>query len=138
MADIEDETEFDEMLQVVLDQWRNVRQRKRTSNIKGEEDGSADSDEQGGDCDVVNDDQVKAEFGLISSEEDGDDDVKGTREDGAESKDENDSEGIAVNIRLNPKVRKVGRPPKKKKASSAGEKKDRKWFEAAESGRKIA
>ncbi|ETM98305.1 hypothetical protein PPTG_24661 [Phytophthora nicotianae INRA-310] len=138
MADIEDETEFDEMLQVVLDQWRNVRQRKRTSNIKGDEDGSADSDEQGGDCDVVNDDQVKAEFGLISSEEDGDDDVKGTREDGAESKDEKDHEGIAVNIRLNPKAKKVGRPPKKKKASSAGEKKDRKWFEAAESGRKIA
>ncbi|ETI35014.1 hypothetical protein F443_18594 [Phytophthora nicotianae P1569] len=138
MADIEDETEFDEMLQVVLDQWRNVRQRKRTSKIKGEEDGSADSDEQGGDCDVVNDDQVKAEFGLISSEEDGDDDVKGTREDGAESKDEKDHEGIAVNIRLNPKAKKVGRPQKKKKASSAGEKKDRKWFEAAESGRKIA
>ncbi|KUF95131.1 Zinc (Zn2)-Iron (Fe2) Permease (ZIP) Family [Phytophthora nicotianae] len=43
-----------------------------------------------------------------------------------------------VTIRLNPKAKKVGRPQKKKKATSAGEKKDRKWYEAIEEGRKTA
>ncbi|ETL33593.1 hypothetical protein F441_22254 [Phytophthora nicotianae CJ01A1] len=69
MANIEDETEFDEMMKFVLNQWCIVRQRKGTSTKTCEEDGSAESDEQGGDRGVVTDDKVKAEFRLISSEE---------------------------------------------------------------------
>ncbi|OWY92870.1 Cysteine protease [Phytophthora megakarya] len=44
----------------------------------------------------------------------------------------------AVRIKLNPKARKVGRPKLNKKKTVANDRTDRKWFEASESGRKIA
>ncbi|ETL36908.1 hypothetical protein L916_11199, partial [Phytophthora nicotianae] len=44
----------------------------------------------------------------------------------------------SVSIRLNPKARKVGVPKKAKKKIVAGERADRKWYEAAKEGRKKA
>ncbi|ETK83496.1 hypothetical protein L915_11298, partial [Phytophthora nicotianae] len=44
----------------------------------------------------------------------------------------------SVSIRLNPKARKVGAPKKAKKKIVAGERADRKWYEAAKEGRKKA
>ncbi|RLN92683.1 hypothetical protein BBJ28_00027113, partial [Nothophytophthora sp. Chile5] len=43
-----------------------------------------------------------------------------------------------VNIKLNPKARKVGRPGKKRQKTAAGERADRVWFTAAEEGRRLA
>ncbi|KUF78225.1 hypothetical protein AM587_10001864 [Phytophthora nicotianae] len=46
MADIEDEVEFEEMLRFVLDQWRNVRQRKSVPRRKSEDGDESQGDEQ--------------------------------------------------------------------------------------------
>ncbi|OWZ02724.1 hypothetical protein PHMEG_00025668 [Phytophthora megakarya] len=89
MADITDPEEFSEMVEFVLTQWRNVRQRKRTSQEE---------------------ENLTQASGIKSP----------------------------LKIRLNPKARKVGAPKKKKTKKVASERKDRKWFEAAEAGRKKA
>lgn len=119
MADIEDQSEFDEMLTFVLDQWRNVRQRKIAAGQPELEDTRANGSN--------NDADVKREFGICSSEEEdsGEDEL-------------NVGRGSPIKIRLNPKAKKVGRPAKQKKKTSAGERADRKWYACAEEGRKVA
>ncbi|KAI9998183.1 hypothetical protein PInf_002518 [Phytophthora infestans] len=132
MADIENEVEFEEMLQFVLDQWRNVRQRKSVpmSNSEGGDEWQGDEqcvdgDEEDADKQIpvrtFTEDDIQAEFNISSSE----------GEEAFESSGK-------VKIRLNPKAKKVGRPQKQKKTTSAGENKGRKWYEAPEAGRKVA
>eukprot|EP00644_Phytophthora_capsici_P016904 jgi/Phyca11/125659/e_gw1.59.28.1 len=119
MADIEDEAEFETMLQFVLNQWRNVRQKKIAEEKSGDESyGSTHINE----LQEVDDEDVKIEFGISSSEDES-----------------NHSESPKnVSIKLNPKARKVGAPKKVKKKVVAGERADRKWYEAAAEGRKKA
>ncbi|KAI9979487.1 hypothetical protein PInf_029364 [Phytophthora infestans] len=83
MADIEDEVEFEEMLRFVLDQWRNVRQRKSVPMRKSE-DGENGKE--------MNKDDIQSELNISSSE-------------GEEA---SKSSG-KVKIRLNPKAKKGGR-----------------------------
>ncbi|ETK83091.1 hypothetical protein L915_11626 [Phytophthora nicotianae] len=146
MADIEDEVEFEEMLRFVLDQWRNVRQRKSVPRRKSEDGDESQGDEQCGhgekeDADkqipvrTFTEDEIKAEFNISSSED----------EEASQSGFQSNmygrvspSQGGTVKIRLNPKVKKVGCPQKHKKSTSAGEKKGRKWYEASEAGRTVA
>ncbi|KAE8980719.1 hypothetical protein PR003_g24351 [Phytophthora rubi] len=91
MADIEDQSEFNEMLTFVLDQWRNVRQRKIAAGQPELEDTRSNGS---------NDDAaVKREFGICSSEEE---DSNGDEL--------NVGRGSPIKIRLNPKAKKVGRP----------------------------
>eukprot|EP00644_Phytophthora_capsici_P018602 jgi/Phyca11/128037/e_gw1.73.65.1 len=116
LADIDNNDEFDEMLRFVINQWRNVRQRKMADT---EIDAEVKED---------NDEDVKREFGISSSDdEDMDSDMNVSR-----------GETCGVTIKLNPKAKKVGAPRKLKKKILAGEQTDRKWYEAAEAGRKKA
>ncbi|ETI48531.1 hypothetical protein F443_07443 [Phytophthora nicotianae P1569] len=140
MAEIEDEDEFESMLKFVLDQWRNVRQRKRVAVRQqvGVASSCVDEDEH---CEAkFTDAQVKTEFDISSSEQE----VPSGSSEEESSMDTESSvsrdkfQKKQVTICLNPKAKKVGRPQKKKKATSAGEKKDRKWYEAIEEGRKTA
>ncbi|KAG1689664.1 hypothetical protein DVH05_002022 [Phytophthora capsici] len=133
MADIENEDEFDEMLNFVLTQWRNVRQRKR-----------GDCEDTGNGGGETNSRQPRAND---TSEES----ITRVEVDGSSNGSEDDSEAgsndnpatdqgkvCQPHIRLNPKSKKVGAPRKLKKNTVAVEKEGRKWYEAAESGRKIA
>ncbi|KAG1711914.1 hypothetical protein DVH05_009155 [Phytophthora capsici] len=123
------------MLGFVLAQWRNVRQKKMLSiggKVSADKPARAKKEyEPGRDYDSL----VKKEINISSSEEDDEEDRSSVN---AESDNENDSESknkARVEIRLNPKARKVGRPQNLKKKTAAGEKKDRKWYEATEAAR---
>ncbi|KAL3664912.1 hypothetical protein V7S43_010089 [Phytophthora oleae] len=138
MADIEDETKVSEMLMFVLNQWINIRQKKRAStptvvNAAASSTVVTVSREE--------DDMIKQEFGISSSDEKDMISAAESEEEG-EHRDDSGSDSNSgakpVKIRLNPKARKVGRPRKLNKKTVAGEKADRKWFEAAEAGRKKA
>ncbi|ETI43041.1 hypothetical protein F443_11912 [Phytophthora nicotianae P1569] len=114
MADIEDEVEFEEMLRFVLDQWRNVRQRKSVPRRKSEDGDESQGDEQCGhgekeDADkqipvrTFTEDEIKAEFNISSSED----------EEASQSGFQSNmygrvspSQGGKVKIRLNPKAKK--------------------------------
>ncbi|ETL41100.1 hypothetical protein L916_07847 [Phytophthora nicotianae] len=120
------------MLEFILSQWRNVRQRKIANTQADDADDAREgiqSDSNPARGAQFDDAAIKAEFEISSS---GDDDT-GSNEDeesiGVESK---------VKIRLNPKTRKVGRPKKDKSKTVVSEKVDRQWFEAMEKGRKTA
>ncbi|KUF98573.1 DEAD-box ATP-dependent RNA helicase 28 [Phytophthora nicotianae] len=77
---------------------------------------------------------VKNEFNISSSDEDEED--RSQTSVGDDGTDEDASKtGKRVEIRLNPKARKVGRPQKQKKKTAAGEKKDRRWYETTEAAR---
>jgi hypothetical protein len=80
---------------------------------------------------------VKAEFRISSSDEDD------SSEDNEDDYDEEeDDKRVTSNenpkILLNPKTKKVGAPRKHRKITAAGERADRKWYNAAERGRKTA
>eukprot|EP00644_Phytophthora_capsici_P010033 jgi/Phyca11/130069/e_gw1.90.71.1 len=133
VSNIENEDEFDEMLNFVLTQWRNVRQRKR-----------GDCEDTGNGGGETNSRQPRAND---TSEES----ITRVEVDGSSNGSEDDSEAgsndnpatdqgkvCQPHIRLNPKSKKVGAPRKLKKNTVAVEKEGRKWYEAAESGRKIA
>ncbi|ETK86417.1 hypothetical protein L915_08948 [Phytophthora nicotianae] len=81
------------------------------------------------------DDDVKREFGSSSSENE---DMEGGDGDDEDQHSASGYEMGNITIKLNPKARKVGAPKKLKKKVLAGEKFDRKWYEAAEAGRKKA
>ncbi|ETM33072.1 hypothetical protein L914_19651, partial [Phytophthora nicotianae] len=138
MADIEDEAEFEEMLKFVLAQWRNVRL-KKMATISGDASGdlSAESPKCGEERYIRDREQealVKNEFNISSSDEDEED--RSQTSVGDDGTDEDASKtGTRVEIRLNPKARKVGRPQKQKKKTAAGEKKDRRWYETTEAAR---
>ncbi|ETI54043.1 hypothetical protein F443_03105 [Phytophthora nicotianae P1569] len=144
MADIEDEAEFEEMLKFVLAQWRNVRQ-KKMATISGDASGdlSAESPKRGEERYTRDREQealVKNEFNISSSDEDEEDrsqtSDRSLTSDVDDGTDEDVSKtGKRVEIRLNPKARKVGRPQKQKKKTAAGEKKDRRWYETTEAAR---
>ncbi|ETO58644.1 hypothetical protein F444_22976 [Phytophthora nicotianae P1976] len=140
MAEIEDEDEFKSMLKFVLDQWRNVRQRKRVA-VRQQVGVASSCVDEGEHCEAkFTDAQVKTEFDISSSEQEvpsaSSEEESSMDTESSVSRDK--SQKKQVTIRLNPKAKKVGRPQKKKKATSAGEKKDRKWYEAIEEGRKTA
>ncbi|ETM33073.1 hypothetical protein L914_19650 [Phytophthora nicotianae] len=83
---------------------------------------------------------VKNEFNISSSDEDEEDrsqtSDRSLTSDVDDGTDEDVSKtGKRVEIRLNPKARKVGRPQKQKKKTAAGEKKDRRWYETTEAAR---
>ncbi|ETO58540.1 hypothetical protein F444_23082 [Phytophthora nicotianae P1976] len=138
MADIEDEAEFEEMLKFVLAQWRNVRL-KKMATISGDASGdlSAESPKRGEERYTRDREQealVKNEFNISSSDEDEED--RSQTSVGDDGTDEDASKtGKRVEIRLNLKARKVGRPQKQKKKTAAGEKKDRRWYETREAAR---
>ncbi|ETI32828.1 hypothetical protein F443_20433, partial [Phytophthora nicotianae P1569] len=138
MADIEDEAEFEEMLKFVLAQWRNVRL-KKMATISGDASGdlSAESPKRGEERYTRDREQealVKNEFNISSSDEHEED--RSQTSVGDDGTDEHASKtGKRVEIRLNPKARKVGRPQKQKKKTAAGEKKDRRWYETREAAR---
>ncbi|KAE9146177.1 hypothetical protein PF006_g9031 [Phytophthora fragariae] len=127
LADIDEDDEFRRMLDFVMQHWRNVRQktseiatplslsapdkRKYVPKVKYED---ADSVEE------------KADKEMSSEGDSSEDDLV------------EELLSTAPTIRLNPKARKVGRPKKPKAKTVASERADRKWFEAAEAGRKTA
>jgi hypothetical protein len=132
LADIHDDTEYADMLQFVLNQWRNVRQRKMVKEDQKIEDTDRAIDFRP----EENDAEVKAALGISSSDEESEDeDVQGqsTRGVGIRA-----THASGVKIKLNPSAKKVGAPRKLRKTTVAGEKCDRKWYEAAEEGRKKA
>ncbi|GMF25829.1 unnamed protein product [Phytophthora fragariaefolia] len=139
MEDIEDQSEFDEMLTFVLAQWRNVRQRKIAVGKHLVKETRTKE--------YTDDVAVKREFGICSSEED-DSDVSDKGQafseddeddsDGSDKGQVNIGRGSPIKIRLNPKAKKVGRSAKMKKKTCAGERADRKWYASAEEGRKVA
>jgi hypothetical protein len=81
------------------------------------------------------DQAVKGEFAISSSRED---DVGSDDASAGADEDAGDSSSAPPTIRLNPRARKVGAPKKLKGKTVASEKNDRKWFDAAEEGRKTA
>jgi hypothetical protein len=126
--------EFDDMIQLVLSQWRNVRQRKTTGVSRVAEASSMKTraaKRKPGDGDV------KAEFQISSSDSDESSD---NDEDDYEEKVEEKRVASAAKtkIKLNPKTKKVGAPRKHMNITAAGERADRKWYDAAERGRKTA
>jgi hypothetical protein len=127
LADIDEEDEFRKMLDFVMQQWRNVRQ--KTSEVT-----SPLSQGAPGKRKVI---QVVKDEDPDSSDEFKD---AAMHSEGQSSHDDlvEDVLSTAPKIRLNPKARKVGRPKKVKAKAVAGEKADRKWFEASEAGRKTA
>lgn len=132
LAEIGDDREFDDMLQFVLNQWRNVRQRKMIKETTiSKVHGSATTPDRDED-----DDEVRACFGISSSEHDS------MIESELSLEESSDEESIAttatsdVKIKLNPSAKKVGAPRKLRKKTMAGEKCDRKWYEAAQAARK--
>jgi hypothetical protein len=122
------------MIQLVLSQWRNVRQRKTTGVSRVAEASSMKTraaKRKPGDGDV------KAEFQISSSDSDESSD---NDEDDYEEKVEEKRVASAAKtkIKLNPKTKKVGAPRKHMNITAAGERADRKWYDAAERGRKTA
>ncbi|GMF45508.1 unnamed protein product [Phytophthora fragariaefolia] len=105
MADMEDQSEFDEMLTFVPDQWRYVRQRKIAVGKHLVKETRTQE--------YTDDVAVKREFGIGSSERDD--------SDGSGEGQVNIGRGSPIKIRLNPKAKKVGRPAKQKKKTCAGE-----------------
>ncbi|ETI41588.1 hypothetical protein F443_13184 [Phytophthora nicotianae P1569] len=132
IADIEDEAEFESMLQFVMSQWRNVRQKKIAEDIP---EGDLKEALKMEDRHAFSDADLKWEFEISSS-----DDEECCTGDAANSdaNTEKNPPASSVSIRLNPKARKVGAPKKAKKKIVAGERADRKWYEAAKEGRKKA
>ncbi|ETN20155.1 hypothetical protein PPTG_03223 [Phytophthora nicotianae INRA-310] len=129
IADIEDEAEFESMLQFVMSQWRNVRQKKIAEDIP---EGDLKEALKMEDRHAFSDADLKWEFEISSS-----DDEECCTGDAANSdaNTEKNPPASSVSIRLNPKARKVGAPKKAKKKIVAGERADRKWYEAAKEGR---
>ncbi|EGZ24706.1 hypothetical protein PHYSODRAFT_486010 [Phytophthora sojae] len=133
MADIDDESEFEEMLQFVLNQWRNVRQRKIADFEQLCVDAVSSPHVHHHQNAIDEDAEAKREF-EISSREESDQCLE------VENRSSScDVTGFSsVHVRLNPKARKVEAPRKLKSTTAAGEKGDLKSIEAAEAGRKCA
>jgi len=134
LADIDDEEEFDDMMEFVLYQWRNVRQRKMVSVPRVATPSTTMKHAEKRNC---SDKVVKAEFQISSSESDGQSN-EDEYEDDTELNERQDAAPAAAKIRLNPKTKKVGAPRKHRKITAAGERADRKWYNAAERGRRAA
>ncbi|ETK83497.1 hypothetical protein L915_11297 [Phytophthora nicotianae] len=119
------------MLQFVMSQWRNVRQKKIAEYIEGDLKEALKTEDRH----AFSDADVKREFEISSS-----DNEECCTGDAANSDaiTEKNPPVSSVSIRLNPKARKVGVPKKAKKKIVAGERAERKWYEAAEEGRKKA
>ncbi|ETN06782.1 hypothetical protein PPTG_23268 [Phytophthora nicotianae INRA-310] len=131
IADIEDEAEFESMLQFVMSQWRNVRQKKIAEYIEGDLKEALKTEDRH----AFSDADVKREFEISSS--DNEECCTGDAANSDAITEKNPPVSL-VSIRLNPKARKVGAPKKAKKKIVAGERAERKWYEAAEEGRKKA
>ncbi|ETP32983.1 hypothetical protein F442_18417 [Phytophthora nicotianae P10297] len=112
IADIEGEAEFESMLQFVMSQWRNVRQKQIAEDIP---EGDLKEALKTEDRHAFSDADLKREFEISSS-----DDEECCTGDAAKSdaNTEKNPPASSVSIRLNPKARK--------------------WYEAAEEGRKKA
>ncbi|KAG6618987.1 uncharacterized protein IUM83_01096 [Phytophthora cinnamomi] len=115
MADIEDDVEFDAMLEL-LAQWRNVRQRKMSSGSGAAE---ASRGKKAALKQEVTDEDVKGEFDLSCSDSDYlTDDSE--YEDDASTRGDHEHE-VATSARpkivFNPKMKKVGAPRKYRKPS---------------------
>ncbi|KAI9981399.1 hypothetical protein PInf_009151 [Phytophthora infestans] len=130
IADIEDEAEFETMLQFVLNQWRNVRQKKIAEDTP---DGDLHEGLVAANVESVSGADLKREFGISNSDDE--ESCTGDSVDSAVTK-EKEASASTMTIRLNPKARKVGAPKKARTKIVAGERADRKWYEAAEEGRK--
>ncbi|OWZ20484.1 LOW QUALITY PROTEIN: hypothetical protein PHMEG_0005100 [Phytophthora megakarya] len=133
LADIDSDTEYNEMSKFLENMWRNIRQGKRIAVAKLQSD-SAPRPRQSVTKKEIK--AVKAEFGISSSEDEATS-SGADADDGEEESVANHAEALPT-IRINPKAKKVGAPKKPKKKSVATEKAERKWFEAAEQGRKTA
>ncbi|ETN06528.1 hypothetical protein PPTG_12638 [Phytophthora nicotianae INRA-310] len=117
MAEIEDEAGFEAMLNFVMNQWRNVRQRKGIAVSIPPEGSRTDArwtvvNGPGHSTGAFTEAQVKSEFGISSSEDDGD--GGDTLDQGLQDK--------GVKTRLNPKAKKNGETTQRKD-TTAGEKK---------------
>jgi len=132
LADIRDDLEYEDMLQFVMNQWRNVRQRKMVKETPPIETKVRES----GFLPHENDAEVRAALDISSSEHESED--EGVYDDPDDDDRSRASHASGVKIKLNPAAKKVGAPRKMRKTTVAGEKCDRKWFEAAEAGRKKA
>ncbi|KAG3133335.1 hypothetical protein PI126_g19225 [Phytophthora idaei] len=99
LADLDDDKAFDEMLSFVLQQWRNVRQMREMP--WGETQPKRERED-----DVESKSKPIADPGAS---------VKGTATENSSAK---------LKVRINPKVRMVGRPQKQKKTTFASERTD--------------
>ncbi|ETO71830.1 hypothetical protein F444_11906 [Phytophthora nicotianae P1976] len=133
MAEIEDEAGFEAMLNFVMNQWRNVRQRKGIAVSIPPEGSRTDArwtvvNGPGHSTGAFTEAQVKSEFGISSSEDDGD--GGDTLDQGLQDK--------GVKTRLNPKAKKDGETTQRKDTTAGEKKKDRQRYEAAEKSRETA
>ncbi|KAE9095774.1 hypothetical protein PF007_g17260 [Phytophthora fragariae] len=145
MADIEDEDEFDELLEFLMTNWRNVRQRKMPTSSGADNtamDASTASTRKNGgakdDWQLAEDAKVEFDLSSGDSENVPDEDEMEEKEPIPGGVDIDLNEQAAPTIRLNPKARKVGAPRKSKAVTQAGDKSDRKWYQQAEQGRQQA
>ncbi|KAE9253715.1 hypothetical protein PF004_g1360 [Phytophthora fragariae] len=145
MADIEDEDEFDDLLELLMTNWRNVRQRKMPTSSSADNTAmvasTASTRKNGG----AKDDRQLAEDAKVEFDMSSGDSENLPDEDEMEKKvpipggvDIDLNEQAAPTIRLNPKAKKVGAPRKSKTVTQAGDKSDRKWYQQAEQGRQQA
>jgi hypothetical protein len=130
LADIDETAEFRQSLAFLEQQWRNFRQktseittpRLSTSPRPAGAPGKRKST-------IVKDPESPDEF---------EDDAMHSEEVSSDDNLVDEILSVAPKIRLNPKARKVGRPKKQKQKTVVTEKTDRKWFDAAEAGRKTS
>ncbi|ETK83227.1 hypothetical protein L915_11524 [Phytophthora nicotianae] len=133
MAEIEDEAGFEAMLNFVMNQWRNVRQRKGIAVSIPPEGSRTDArwtvvNGPGHSTGAFTEAQVKSEFGISSSEDDGD--GGDTLDQGLQDK--------GVKTRLNPKAKKKWGDHTEERHDCRRKKKDRQRYEAAEKSRETA
>ncbi|OWZ01614.1 hypothetical protein PHMEG_00026966 [Phytophthora megakarya] len=105
-VDIDDDTEFDQMLDFLMGQKYTNDEIKREFGISSSSSESDNENDQG----ILDD--------------------KGPQP--IDSTNDKDSEPAAPHIRINPKTKKVGVPRKLKKVPTADEQKHRKWYAQAE------
>ncbi|KAE8999099.1 hypothetical protein PR002_g18562 [Phytophthora rubi] len=124
LSDIDETDEFRRSLDFLEQQWRNFRQKTcevatpREPSEPGKHRSAAHNDSDS--IDELKDQEMSSEG------------------DSSEDKEVEEVLAGAPTIRLNPTARKVGRPKKQRQKTVASEKEGRKWFDAAEAGRKTS
>ncbi|RLN91265.1 hypothetical protein BBJ28_00025456 [Nothophytophthora sp. Chile5] len=165
LADIDDEVEFAEMLQFVLNQWRNVRQRKRTSPTDDQvlqmsqtnslwsselgliaTESEQESHAMSAASSVLHAEEIAAvkiesmsKLRMTNDEDEEHSDYGGPDDEVDDvEEDGDDRERSPFKIQMNPKAKKTGRPPKKRTKTTTGEKTERVWFAANQQAREQA
>ncbi|KAI9981148.1 hypothetical protein PInf_010750 [Phytophthora infestans] len=130
LADIESDDEYHELLQFVLDQWRNIRQRKRLKGVPNTESANEGVHEKNADT-VASPEILKihdCETNAVAA--------VANRKASVDENGEEDRSPPAFRINLNPKAAKSGRPRSNRKDRNAEDKKKRAIFNESEAHRR--